>query len=194
VDRELTYRLPFARLRRLGRNSGRKAHPLIWGARWILLISFFVALWLVTLFADAVERWQASVGLPQLTVLVSIILVVGIAALFLRRAALRRTQTCADFDAEIRLRRDEGGLRIATGEIEYYLKWPGISQMFMEHDGVVVSHGNLFFLVPDSAFESADERVAFIRDVYGRLGAEARSRSENSIRPMLDAAAAPTGG
>jgi hypothetical protein len=193
LDRELTYRLPFARLKRLGRNSGRKAHPLIWGARWILLVSFFAALWLVTLFADAVERWQASVGLPQPTVLVAIILAAAIAVLFLRRAALRQTQTRADFDAEIKLRRDDGGLRIATEEIEYYLKWPGIGQMFMEPDGVVVSHGNLFFLVPDSAFESAAERNGFIRDVYGRLGADARSRSEDSMRVVLDAAAAPAG-
>jgi len=194
LDRELTYRLPFARLKRLGRNLGRKAHPLIWGARWILLVSFFAALWFVTLFADAVERWQASVGLPQVTVLVAIILVAGVAVLFLGRAALRQTQTRADFDTEIRLRRDDGGLRIATEEIEYYLKWPGISQMFMEPDGVVVSHGNLFFLVPDSAFESESERIGFIRDVYGRLGADARSHSEDSMRAVLNVAAAPAGG
>jgi hypothetical protein len=63
--------------------------------------------------------------------------------------------------------------------------------MLMERDGVVVSHGNLFFLVPDSAFVDTQERNGFVRDVFGRLGEEARSRSESSVRPVLGTAAAP---
>ena len=100
------------------------------------------------------------------------------------------TQARANFQSEIRLRQDDGGIRIATDEIEYYLKWRGISQMLMEHDGVVVSHGSLFFLIPDSAFADSEERNAFVRDVFGRLGEEARSRSEKSMRPVLNATAA----
>jgi hypothetical protein len=104
----------------------------------------------------------------------------------------KQVKSLVDFDQNItvRLTTDEGGLRIAQEAIEYYLKWQGISQMLVEHDGVVIgSHGILFFLVPDAAFADAGQRLAFIRDVYGRLGDKARSASDKYIRPMLDGGA-----
>jgi hypothetical protein len=55
----------------------------------------------------------------------------------------------------------------------------------LEHDGVVVSHRNLFFLVPDAAFASAEERLSFIRDVYDQLNASARAISEKHLRAVL---------
>ncbi len=191
MDRELTYQMPFARLRKLGRNSGRKAHPRLWGARWLVLGVGFGALILLAVFDDEVQRWQASLGLPQLTAIGAVLVFYVIAFIALRRVGARETKARADFQSDIRLRQDDGGIRIATDEIEYYLKWRGISQMFMEHDGVVVSHGNFFFLIPDSAFADSRERNAFISGVFARLGEEARSRSERSIRPVLDATAAP---
>jgi len=194
MDRELTYQVPFERLRKLGRNSGRKAYPRLWGARWLLLGSFFVLLLASSWFDESIQRWQASLGLPPLTALAALLVIYAAAILILRRSALRQTKARANFQSDIRLRRDDGGIRIATDEIEYYLKWRGIGQMFMEHDGVVVSHGNLCFLVPDTAFKDADERISFIRDVFGRLGEEARSRSERGMRSVLDGAAASTRG
>jgi hypothetical protein len=191
VDRELTYQMPFARLRKLGRNSGRKAYPVLWWSRWLLLASFFVVLILASTFDDAIQRWQSSVGLPPLTSFVAVLVLFVAALIVLRRSAFRQTKARANFQSDIRLRQDDGGIRIATDDIEYYLKWRGISQMLMEHDGVVVSHGNLFFLIPDSAFVDSQERNGFVRDVFGRLGEEARSRSERSVRPVLDTAAAP---
>jgi hypothetical protein len=91
----------------------------------------------------------------------------------------------AAFNDTIRLTQDEGGLRFATEEVEHYLKWRGISQLLLDHDGVVVSHGNLFFLIPNHAFASAEERVTFIRDVYGRLGERARSISNKHVSTVL---------
>jgi len=88
------------------------------------------------------------------------------------------------------MRKDDGGLRFATDQVEYYLKWPGISQMLMERDGVAVSHGSLFFLIPDGAFANVQERNAFVGEVFGRLGGEARGRSEKHIRHVLSAAGA----
>ncbi len=191
MDRELTYQMPFTRLRKLGRNSGRKAYPVLWWSRWLLLASFFVVLILASTFDDAIQRWQSSVGLPPLTSFVAVLVLFVAALIVLRRSAFRQTKARANFQSDVRLRRDDGGIRIATDEIEYYLKWPGISQMLMEHDGVVVSHGNLFFLIPDSAFVDTQERNGFVRDVFGRLSEEARSRSERSMRAVLDAAAIP---
>jgi len=191
VDRELTYQVPFERLRKLGRRSGRIAYPHLWVIRWGLLAVFLGLLFLMGTFQEAVDRWQASLGLPPLTALVGLLVVYVAIAFGLRRYALRETQSRANFQSNIRLRKDDGGVRIATDEIEYYLKWRGIGQMLMEHDGVVLSHASLFFLVPDAAFQDAQERNAFVRDVFARLGPEARARSEKSLHAILDAAAAP---
>jgi len=167
------------------------AYPLLWASRWLLLGSFFVLLLAVGWFDEVIQRWQASLGLPPLTALVALLVIYAAAILLLRRSALRQTKARANFQSDVRLRRDDGGIRIATDEIEYYLKWQGISQMFMEPDGVVVSHGNLFFLIPDSAFVDSQERNAFVGDIFGRLREETRSRSERSMRPVLDATAVP---
>jgi hypothetical protein len=59
--------------------------------------------------------------------------------------------------------------------------------MLIERDGIVVSHGNLFFLIPDRAFANPAERLSFIRDVYGRLSESARTLSEKFVRPALAA-------
>lgn len=190
MNRELTYQVPFDRLKKLGRNSGRKAYPYLWAVRWMLLAAFFVALFLISRFDPEIQRWQASVGLPPLTAMVALLAVFIGLIVMLRRYGIQQTKSRADFQSDIRLRQDDGGIRIATDEIEYYLKWRGISQMLMEHDGVVLSHASLFFLVPDAAFQDRRERDAFVRDVYGRLSDEARSRSEGDMRPVLDAAAA----
>lgn len=188
MDRELTYQVPFERLRKLGRKSGRKAYPWLWGARWLLLGTFLILLTLIGTFDDAIQRWQASVGLPPLTAMVVLLAVFIVAIIALRRVGVRQTKGRADFNSTIRLRKDDGGVRIATDDIEYYLKWRGISQMLMEHDGVVLSHATLFFLIPDAAFQDVQERNRFVRDVFGRLSQEAQSRSESAMRPVLEAA------
>jgi hypothetical protein len=77
------------------------------------------------------------------------------------------------------------GLRFATEEVEHYLKWRGISQLLLDRDGVIFSHGNLFFLIPDRAFASSEDRLAFIRDVHERLGERARALSEKHVSVVL---------
>jgi hypothetical protein len=135
-------------------------------------------------YGNALEKWTQRAGIPfgrEFTF-------VGVAALaltgfmLLRRLNIAQVKSRIDFNHTIRLTKDDGGLRIATDAIEHYLKWQGITQMLVEHDGVVVSHGNLFFLVPDSSFSNAGERLAFIGDVYGHLSEKARSISEKHVR------------
>jgi hypothetical protein len=189
MDRELTYQMPFERLVRLSRSAGRKAHATSWFGYWAVIGLFCAALALIMVYDEAVQDWQRSFGLPWFAAFV-IIAVAYVAALWaLRRYALRQMKGRADYDSTVRMRQDDGGLRFATDAVEYYLKWQGISQMLMEKDGVAVSHGNLFFLVPNGAFASLDERDGFVRAVFGRLGPEARDRSEKHIRPVLDASA-----
>src|SRR5262249_40258139 len=103
----------------------------------------------------------------------------------LRRAEARQDKARLALDLGVRLIQDDGGLRFATEDTEFYFKWRGISQLLLGHDSAVVSAGALFFIVPDSAFAGADERLAFIREVYSHLSDKARSISEKHVRAAL---------
>jgi hypothetical protein len=61
----------------------------------------------------------------------------------------------------------------------------GVTQLLLEHDGVVISLGNLFFRVLYTAFAIHQERLAFIRDVCERLIEKAQSISRKHIGDSL---------
>lgn len=184
---ELTYEMSFERLRKLGRRAGRKAYPDLWIKRWLFLGGFIIILIVISSFGDDVEVWFARKGIPGggFIPLVGMIGIAVIGVIWLRKAAMQRLKSRVDFNQSIHLIRDEGGVRISTRDIEYYLKWPGISQMLMEPDGVVISHGNLFFLVPDKAFPNENERLEFIRSVYSSLSEKAQRLSQPHIAEFL---------
>jgi len=179
MQRELSYQVPFERLSRLSRSAASKAYASVLWSVWLFVALVFAAIVAFVVYAEALGEWLATA-----------VFVAGLLFLaglwLLRRHQTNQVKARADFDQIVRLMQDDGGLRFVTEEIEFYLKWPGISQMLLEHDGVVVSHGNLFFLVPDKAFANAGDRLAFIRDVYGRLSERARSISEKHVRSVLN--------
>ena len=134
-------------------------------------------------------RFRLSSERRRTAVFVLIVILFVIAVWALRRHGRQVMKGRANFDDAVRFRKDEGGLRFITSQIEYYVNWQGISQMLMDRDGLAISHGGLFFLIPDSLFLDLSERNALVRDVFGRLGPAARDRSEKYIRPALDASA-----
>lgn len=181
LDRELTYRVPFERLMKLSRSMSRKAFGPIWWAMWAWVGAFLVA----CLLAPSIERHPGLRDWPKGVTFV-ILLAVFFAGLWLILVLSRKqSRKRADYDGEARFRQDSGGLRIATNDIEYYLKWRGIAQVLIEPDGLVVSHGNLFFLVPNTAFASLAERDALIREIFRNLGPDAKDRSIAHVRPLL---------
>jgi hypothetical protein len=161
----------------------------LWWLTWVLLAFVFAAIMAIIVYDDALDRLLLRVGIPfgALLLLVATGLIFLVSVYMLRRWRIAQVKERATFNATIRLAQDESGLRFATEEIEYYLKWRGISQILLDHDGVIVSHGNLFFLVPDRAFANPDERLGFIHDVYGRLGERARAISEKHVGAALKA-------
>lgn len=193
MDRELSYQMPFERLTKLGRTMSRKAFSTSWYVLWALLAVYIAAIAALIVFDRAVTRWQASLGLPSYFAFVAIVVLFIAAVLALRRYGRQLMKSRANFDDTVRFRKDEGGLRFATSEIEYYIRWPGISQVLMDRDDVAVSHGGLFFLIPSSAFKDLAERDALIRDVFARLSDKARERSEKFVRPILVAATSRAG-
>ncbi len=184
---ELTYEIPFERLRKLGRTMGRRAFRGIWMLRWGLLFGYLLCLLLMSTYADELERTLEARGIygGYLIVLIAISGIFLFAMIRLRKVQTRAIKARANFGLSIRLTKNEGGIHIETDEIAYYLKWRGINQMLLEPDGVVLSHGNLFFLVPDNAFASEANRNAFIRDVYAHLGDAARVKSEQEVGAVL---------
>jgi len=186
---ELNYNVPFERLLKLGRSIGRKAYADVWRLRWLLIVVFLAGIAAFAALDRQLAGWTGQAGIPfGANALIAgwfVLFVAGI--LSLRRFAARRMRSRAEFDSPVRMTQEEEGLRFATASIEYYVKWRGISQLLLERDGVVVSHGGLFWLIPDAAFHGAAERRAFIQDVYGHLGETARARSEKQVRAVLAA-------
>jgi hypothetical protein len=194
MQRELTYHVPLARLRRLSRSAARKAYPSVRLLTWVVVVLFALLVSGVVVYGNKLRGWlEDDLGIPFGLELLFIGAALAFLAsiLLLRRHQISLIKRRADFDHPVRMTQDNGGLRFATPGIEYYVKWPGVSQLLLEHDGVVVSCGNLFFLVPDRAFAGATDRLAFIRDVYGRLSENARKISERHVRSALTAKLEP---
>ena len=192
MQRELTYHVPFERLVQLSRSAGRKIYPRIRWMVWVMIaLVLFVCAFLYT-FGDEIRDVAEDDGIPFATELafIAVFLAFIVGLRLLRRYRLRLMKDRYNFDQVVHLNRDDGGVRLSTDGVEYYLKWQGVTQMLLERDGVVLSHANLFFLVPDTAFASPEERLSFIREIYGRLSEKARAISEKHIQPALGPAKA----
>ena len=192
MQRELTYHVPFERLVQLSRSAGRKIYPRIRWMVWVMIaLVLFVCAFLYT-FGDEIRDVAEDDGIPFATELafIAVFLAFIVGLRLLRRYQLRLMKDRYNFDQVVRLNRDDGGVRLSTDGVEYYLKWQGVTQMLLERDGVVLSHANLFFLVPDTAFASPEERLSFIREIYGHLSEKARAISEKHIQPALGPAKA----
>jgi hypothetical protein len=191
MQRELTYQVSFERLKRLSRSARRQVFP---GMRWVCFlvgVLCSVAFFAIIDNSDALHSWftdKLAIPYGVQLLLVGDFLIFAACMWLVCRWQVGRVRSRVDSGAMIRMTQDDGGLRFATANVEHYLKWPGINQVLLEHDGVVVSHGILFFLIPDKAFTSASDRLAFIREVYGRLGEKARASSERYLRSVLNEA------
>jgi hypothetical protein len=192
MQRELTYHVPFERLVKLSRSAGRKVNPHIRWLVWLLIALAFAVFAFLYAFGDEIRDVAEDDGIPFATELafIAVFLAFIVGLRLLRRYQLRLMKNRYNFDQVVRLNRDDGGVRLSTDGVEYYLKWQGVTQMLLERDGVVLSHANLFFLVPDTAFASPEERLSFIREIYGHLSEKARAISEKHIQPALGPAGA----
>jgi len=154
---------------------------------WPLLALYLAGLIALAVFGHALDQWLTAAGIRYGVEFsfVSLILLALAGLWGLRRLQVSQAQSRVSSDTVIRLIQDDHGLRFATENTEFYFKWRGISQLLLVHDGVVVFHGALFFLVPDIAFPNAGDRLAFTREVYSRLSDNARSISEKHIRAAL---------
>lgn len=162
----------------------RKAYGSLWWTRWVLFAAFFAMI----AFSNELSAFSAWIGGPYIPVNLIIfgaILLTVLAVIQMRRLQFREAKDRANFDQTIRLKQDDDGLRFITDEMEYYIKWRGISQMLVEPDGIVISHGNLFFLVPNMAFTDANDRREFSRQVYNQLAEKARARSAKLMRAEI---------
>ena len=195
MQRELTYHVPFERLVKLSRSAGYKMNPHIRWLRWLLIVLAIAALAFLYAYGDEISDVAGDEGIPFATELaaITVFLVFALGLWLLRRYQMRLMKDRINFDQIVRLNQDDGGVRLSTDGVEYYLKWQGVTQMLLERDGVVLSHGNLFFLVPNSAFASPEERLSFIREIYGHLSEQARAISQKHVQPALGPTLSPAG-
>jgi hypothetical protein len=192
MQRELTYHVPFERLVRLSRSAGRKIYPHTRWIMWVMIALVLCVCAFLYTFGEEIRDVADDEGIPFATefAFIGVFLVFIVGLRLLRRYQLRLMKNRFNFDQIVRLNRDDGGVRLSTDGAEYYLKWQGLTQMLLERDGVVLSHANLFFLVPNTAFASPEERLSFIREIYGHLTEKARAISEKHIQPALGPAKA----
>jgi len=195
MQRELTYHVPFERLVKLSRSAGRKVYPHIRWLVWVMIAIVIAVCAFLYAFGDEIRDVAEDDGIPFATELAFIAVFVAfiVGLRLLRRYQLRLMKNRFNFDQTVRLNQDDGGVRLSTDGVEYYLKWQGLTQMLLEPDGVVLSHGNLFFLVPNTAFASPEERLSFIREIYGHLSEKARAISKKHLQPALGPATSPAG-
>lgn len=187
--RELTYQLSFKRLIELSRRGIRvlqgstpRSNLRLFGI-WVL-----VGLFLGVGFPLLYQQMIAAGFDPFAVVLLAIFLVIAIlVASFIlsNRNIFRRLWEGADVDQRYRVTQDSGGLRFATEEDEYYLKWHGITRMWLERDGVVVARGPMLLWVADTAFVDAAERLAFIHEIFARMSEKAQLRSAHHLQTVL---------
>jgi hypothetical protein len=197
LDRELTYSVSFDRLLRLCKTATLKTYPACIWCKLIPVFSiaamFGLAMLPGTGLLDALDISEGAKGFLVISGVVLVLLLMFVAFRMVRARNNRQTQRLVDFSDRTHLRITADGLSFRSEQIDYLLRWRGISQVFLEHDGVVISHGSLYFLIPDTAFSNRVERDAFISDVYSRIGEEARVRSEKYIKPALDASTSTAG-
>src|SRR5215470_15340201 len=186
MQRELYYQIPLKQLRKVGRLVCRKAFPAM-QLMWPLLALYLAGLIALAVFGHALDHWLTAAGIRYGVefLFVSLVLLALASLWGLRRLQVSQVHSRGKFDDVIQLTQDDNGLRFTTENTEFYVKWRAISQLLLVHDGVVVSYGALFFLVPDLAFPDAGDRLAFTREVYSRLSDDARSISEKHIRAAL---------
>lgn len=188
LGRELTYSMPLARLLTVSRVASRK----VYASSWLfvaLIFAVYVAIFSLLMAYDRpIKAWLKSYGLPGGITVIPIILALILAFWWLRRRGLKQLKSRADFDSAVRFREEAEGLRFATSEIEYFVRWTGIAQLLLiENHGLIVSHGNLFFLIPNEAFQSLQERNDLALRSLAKLSDAARERSEKFVKPVLDA-------
>jgi hypothetical protein len=189
MQHELTYSIPYERRAAVIRAAAQITHRDLLILQWLSIPVLAGVASALYSYRDALNQWAAQAGLP---VALSLPVLIGMAVLIewywgLRKLHARRARKLSNFDPQIRMAQDEGGVRFTTSQIEYYVKWEGITQLLLAGGGILLNHGNLFCFVPNDAFENADERQAFIRDVYSRLSEEARALSKPHLRYVLAA-------
>lgn len=195
LDRELSYQMPFKRLMKVSRMASRRAFAGSWRLLFLLVAAYFVAFGLIIAFPEPVADWLADHNLPAVAPIFLLLAAFFAGFWLLRRHGVKQMKQRADYDGVVRFREEQDGLRFATSDIDYLVKWRGLSQMILvETDGVLFSHGSLYFLVPIEAFHDTKERNELVRDVFARLSEEARERSGKYVPADLQRPAGTTMG
>jgi len=124
MQRELSYQVPFKRLRKVGRLVCRKAFPTM-QLIWLLLALYFAAIIGLIFFGQTLDGWLAAVGVRHGADLLFVSLVLlTLAGLWgLLRFQVRQVKARVEFEQVVRLIQDDNGLRFVTEDTEFYFKW-----------------------------------------------------------------------
>jgi hypothetical protein len=171
THRVLKYRLSRQRLQQLLRSVYRDT------LRKFLLAGLGIAAFVGTLIAAGLYSEELEAYSPEMTkflyafVLLSFIFVLGV---LFKPSETPASARCPN-EENVRLTPEDGGLRFETDGAEYFLKWRGVTGLWLEPDGFVVAHYQAFFFIPDNAFTSREEKLSLVQVIYDNISEKARS-------------------
>lgn len=186
IFKDISFPLSHAQQVRMHRRGLGKSHggffKRLWGFAALVLIivwipGFFfpdhqIALYerLARKFGVSCDTVAAAISLSILAVFLAVLLAI---VRQMRNAQSRRVGEKVDWT----ITAEEGGLRYASRNLDYVLRWPGFHQVFAEREGFILVHGNSYFFVPHEAFPTPEDRRVFFRLLAASLPAEALARS-----------------
>jgi hypothetical protein len=189
--RQLSYLLSFKRQAELNTQAIKRLQATPGSTWWRFSVWALIGL-LVSIGGKLLyQRYEAAGFDPFGFALLSCGLSVAILMTFFAMTYRRLLHTVwegATRDRRFRVMQDEVGLCFTTDEDEYRLRWHGITRMWIERDGVIVSRGPMLLWIADTAFADAGERLTFIRATFARMSRDAQERSAYYLRDVLSEA------
>ena len=186
IFNNMTFPLSHARQMRMHRRGLGKSHGGFFKRLWGIAALVVIIVWLPNLFfpdrlVAVYEHLARSFGVTCDTVsgVVSLSIMVtfmfGLFAIVhqMRASQSRRVGHAVNWTVTA----EDDGLRYASRNLDYVLRWPGFHQVFAEREGYILVHGNSYFFVPNEAFPTLEDRRVFVRLLAASMPNDALSRS-----------------
>lgn len=182
----VSFPLSHAEQIRMQRRGLGKSHGGLFKRIWGIAALFMIIVWVPNFFFPEqeialYERLARTFGVSCDSVAAAVALLILVAFVAVLLAIVRRMRTSQSLrvgdKVDWTMSAEENGLRYASRNLEYLLRWPGFHQVFAEREGLILVHGNSYFFVPGEAFQNMQEREAFVRMLASRVPVEARVRS-----------------
>jgi hypothetical protein len=169
TSRVFKYRLSQQRLHQLiwsaGKGARRRLYLIVLG-----VVAFVFALVLTSFYSQQLDAYSTEiVKFLYAFLLLTFMFIFGV---LFHTPTDRSIQHPAEVN--VRLSPEDGGLRFETDDAEHFIRWRGVTKLWVEPDGIVLANYQFFYFIPDVAFDSREEKIALMQVIYDNIGENAR--------------------